>query len=134
MIGKKLDPKLFNLEHRSYYQLSAVIRHYGSDSNGITTIYFLLKIYSGHYITYRRAWHESLYKTQDKSQKFMKTTWSFTSDDSKFINRLLILDLPIETYIVSKEEVFDCPAYMLFYERIKENKTKDEIQLLENLI
>jgi len=39
--------------------------------------------FEGHYITYRRAWHEKEYPLKEKNNKFMKTIWSYTSDDRK---------------------------------------------------
>lgn len=90
-LGDWLDQKLFNEDAQAEYQLSAVIRHYGTES-------------FGHYITYRRAWHEKEYPLKEKNNKFMKTIWSYTSDD--------------QTFVVTKEEVLSCPAYMLFYERV----------------
>mmetsp|Transcript_25426 Transcript_25426/g.22442 ORF Transcript_25426/g.22442 Transcript_25426/m.22442 type:complete len:140 (-) Transcript_25426:60-479(-) len=43
---KWLEPKIFNEDSLTEFDLSAVIRHYGTDS-------------FGHYITFRRAWHQN---------------------------------------------------------------------------
>jgi len=92
-----LEPKMFNTKNvKNKYILTAVVRHYGTARG--------TDFSAGHYITFRRAWHDSVDEVSIDSKKYIRSLWSYTSDD--------------QTSIVSKEEVLDSPAYMLFYERL----------------